>query len=63
MNAIAKINHIQYNYEKLLLAALVVLMGLAFGPIFELSMRAANDMLEPQRYIEAVLGAVIVEKP
>jgi multicomponent Na+:H+ antiporter subunit D len=45
------------------LAGLVVLMGLAFEPVFELSMRAARDMLEVERYIEAVLGPVVVEEP
>jgi multicomponent Na+:H+ antiporter subunit D len=38
------------------LAALVVAMGIGFAPVFELSMRAAEDMLNPAGYIEAVLG-------
>jgi len=38
------------------LACLSVLMGLAAGPIFELAMAAGEELADPSRYIEAVLG-------
>ena len=39
-----------------LLAGLTVLIGLAAGPLFELSMQAAMQLLNPDGYIDAVLG-------
>jgi multicomponent Na+:H+ antiporter subunit D len=39
------------------LAALTLLLGLWAQPLAELAGRAAADLLEPQRYIDAVLGA------
>jgi multicomponent Na+:H+ antiporter subunit D len=38
------------------LAAITVLLGLLAGPVFALSLRAANQLLEPAAYIRAVLG-------
>lgn len=38
------------------LAALTALMGLASGPIFTVAMRAAEQLMDPHRYVEAVLG-------
>jgi len=40
----------------LLLAALTVAIGLAAEPLFALSMEAARQLLNPEAYIEAVLG-------
>jgi multicomponent Na+:H+ antiporter subunit D len=39
-----------------LLAAITVLIGLAAGPLFTLAMEAAGQLMNPQPYIEAVLG-------
>lgn len=39
-----------------LLALLTVAIGLAAGPLFELSLEAARQLLNPDGYIEAVLG-------
>ncbi len=39
------------------LAALTVLFGLAFEPVLQLSMRAAEQLLHPTEYIRAVLGS------
>jgi multicomponent Na+:H+ antiporter subunit D len=38
------------------LATLTVLIGLAAGPLLALSMRAADQLLNPREYIQAVLG-------
>jgi multicomponent Na+:H+ antiporter subunit D len=38
------------------LAGLTVLFGLGAGPLFELSMRAAEQLLDRREYIHAVLG-------
>jgi multicomponent Na+:H+ antiporter subunit D len=38
------------------LATLTVLIGLAAGPLFALSMQAADQLLNPRDYIQAVLG-------
>jgi multicomponent Na+:H+ antiporter subunit D len=38
------------------LAALVVIIGLAAEPVFVLSSRAAEQLLDPALYIETVLG-------
>jgi multicomponent Na+:H+ antiporter subunit D len=37
-------------------AALTILIGLAGGPLLDYSLRAAEQLLAPQGYIEAVLG-------
>ena len=39
-----------------LLAGITVLMGLAAGPVFDLTHRAAGQLLNPTEYINAVLG-------
>lgn len=39
-----------------MLATLTVLMGLLAGPLFVLSLTAADQLLSPQEYIRAVLG-------
>jgi len=39
-----------------LLAAITVVIGLAAGPLFTLAMEAAGQLMNPQPYIEAVLG-------
>ena len=39
------------------LAAVSVAFSLSAGPLFDLSERAALDLLDPARYIDAVLGA------
>jgi multicomponent Na+:H+ antiporter subunit D len=39
-----------------MLATLTVLIGLAAGPLFALSMQAADQLLNPRDYIQAVLG-------
>jgi multicomponent Na+:H+ antiporter subunit D len=39
-----------------LLAALTLAIGLAAGPLYELSLRAATDLLEPTTYISVVTG-------
>ncbi len=38
------------------LALLTVLIGLAAGPVFSLSLEAADQLLDPSQYIRAVLG-------
>jgi multicomponent Na+:H+ antiporter subunit D len=38
------------------LAALTLALGLAAGPLHELSLRAAADLLDPQAYVTEVLG-------
>jgi len=38
------------------LATLTVLIGLAAGPLFALSMQTADQLLNPRDYIQAVLG-------
>jgi multicomponent Na+:H+ antiporter subunit D len=38
------------------LAALTVVIGLAAGPLYDLSLRAAADLLEPSAYLEVVRG-------
>ncbi len=38
------------------LVALVVVLGLAAGPLYEVATQAANELLNPQLYIRAVLG-------
>jgi multicomponent Na+:H+ antiporter subunit D len=38
------------------LAALTVVIGLAAGPLYDLSLRAAADLLEPTAYLEVVRG-------
>jgi multicomponent Na+:H+ antiporter subunit D len=38
------------------LATLTVLIGLAAGPLFALSIQAADQLLNPRDYIQAVLG-------
>jgi multicomponent Na+:H+ antiporter subunit D len=38
------------------LAALTVAIGLAAGPLYDLSLRAAADLLEPSAYLEVVRG-------
>jgi multicomponent Na+:H+ antiporter subunit D len=39
-----------------ILAGLIVGLGLAAGPVFDLSMDAARQLMRPQLYVEAVLG-------
>jgi multicomponent Na+:H+ antiporter subunit D len=39
------------------LAAMTLAIGAAAGPLFELSRAAAEQLLNPQHYIQAVLGA------
>jgi multicomponent Na+:H+ antiporter subunit D len=39
-----------------ILATLTVLIGLAAGPLFALSLQAADQLLDPSYYIQAVLG-------
>lgn len=39
-----------------LLAALTVTIGLFTGPFFELALRAAEQLLDPSAYVQAVLG-------
>lgn len=39
-----------------LLATLTVLIGLGAGPVFELSLRAAEQLLQPDAYVRAVLA-------
>ena len=36
------------------LAALTVVIGLAAGPLYDLSLRAASDLLDPSAYLAAV---------
>ncbi|MFN8559294.1 MAG: proton-conducting transporter membrane subunit, partial [Dehalococcoidia bacterium] len=38
------------------LAALTVIIGLAAGPLFDLSLRAAEQLMDRRAYTEAVLG-------
>ena len=38
------------------LACVSVAMGLAAGPLFELAMAAGEELADPARYVEAVLG-------
>jgi len=38
------------------LALLTLLIGFASGPVFALAMRAAEQLLDPQAYIQAVMG-------
>ena len=38
------------------LAALTLALGLAAGPLYDLSLRAAADLLDPQAYVTEVLG-------
>ncbi len=38
------------------LVALTVAIGLAAGPLYDLSERTAADLLDPAAYIEAVRG-------
>ena len=38
------------------LAAMTVVIGLAAGPLYDLSLRAAADLLEPSAYLEVVRG-------
>jgi multicomponent Na+:H+ antiporter subunit D len=38
------------------LAALTVVIGLAAGPLYDLSLRAATDLLDPSAYLEVVRG-------
>ena len=40
-----------------LLAAFMVLLGLAAEPVMVLSMRAAEQLLDPSTYVQTVLGA------
>lgn len=39
------------------LAAITVLIGIAAGPLFDLSLGAADQLLDPSEYIRAVLGS------
>ena len=39
-----------------LLAVLTLAIGLAAGPIYELSVRAATDLLDPSAYVSVVMG-------
>ena len=39
-----------------LLAVLTLAIGLAAGPIYELSVRAATDLLDPSAYVSVVIG-------
>src|SRR5690606_24948993 len=39
------------------LALLTILIGVAAGPVFEVSMRAAEQLMDPAVYQRAVLGA------
>ena len=38
------------------LAAATLAIGLAAGPLYELSLRAAADLLDPSAYVTAVAG-------
>ena len=38
------------------LAVLTLAIGLAAGPIYELSVRAATDLLDPSAYVSVVIG-------
>jgi multicomponent Na+:H+ antiporter subunit D len=38
------------------LAALTIVIGLAAGPLYDLSLRAAADLLDPSAYVAAVNG-------
>jgi multicomponent Na+:H+ antiporter subunit D len=40
----------------IVLVGLTVAVGIAAGPLFELSERAAADLLDPSLYVERVLG-------
>jgi multicomponent Na+:H+ antiporter subunit D len=39
------------------LAAATLAIGLAAGPLFALSQRAADDLVDPSGYVSAVLGS------
>lgn len=39
------------------IATLIVLIGLSAGPLFDLSQRAANQLIDPTEYTQAVLGS------
>jgi multicomponent Na+:H+ antiporter subunit D len=39
------------------LAALTLAIGLAAGPLYDLSLRAAEDLLDPSAYLAAVNGS------
>jgi multicomponent Na+:H+ antiporter subunit D len=38
------------------LAAVTLAISVAAGPLFELSLRASEQLLNPQTYVQAVLG-------
>jgi formate hydrogenlyase subunit 3/multisubunit Na+/H+ antiporter MnhD subunit len=38
------------------LAALTLAIGLAAGPLYDLSLRTAADLLDPHAYVTVVLG-------
>ena len=38
------------------LAALTIAIGVASGPLYDLSERAAADLLDPSAYVAVVLG-------
>lgn len=38
------------------LASLAVILGLAAGPLLEISLAAANGLLDPEPYVQAILG-------
>jgi formate hydrogenlyase subunit 3/multisubunit Na+/H+ antiporter MnhD subunit len=39
------------------LVALLITIGLAAGPVFDLAQQAAGQLSEPARYVQIVLGA------
>lgn len=45
------------------LAIVTIFIGIAAGPIFGLAQVAAQSLLEPQAYLEAVLGTSYLEQP
>ncbi|HEX5691586.1 MAG TPA: hypothetical protein VFX76_16345, partial [Roseiflexaceae bacterium] len=40
----------------IVLVALIVTLGLAAGPVFELARQAGAQLYEPARYVDTVLG-------
>jgi formate hydrogenlyase subunit 3/multisubunit Na+/H+ antiporter MnhD subunit len=40
----------------MLLAGATLSIGFAAGPVFDLSQKAAQQLMDPEQYIDAVLG-------
>lgn len=54
--AIRGVDRVSLYLPTAVLAALTVVIGLLAGPVVELSVAAANQLMEPAGYVQAVLG-------